>query len=99
MDLTRIRYERTRYTFFDLLSDVGGLSGMFASVFTIFVSIWNLHALDNYLVSKLYKVTNYSSKLKRLQPVHLKIKKTCCPLLKDCMTRLRHCTIKPTRQE
>ena len=58
MDLTRIRYERTRYTFFDLLSDVGGLSGMFASVFTIFVSIWNLNALDNYLVSKLYKVTN-----------------------------------------
>ena len=100
MDLTRLRYERSRYTFFDLLSDVGGLSGMFASIFTIFMSKMNLNDLDNYLVSKLYKVTSYSTKLKSsLPPTHFESKKTCCPLLKDYMARVRHCTNKPQRKE
>lgn len=56
MDLNRIEFSRSRYTFFDLLSDVGGLSGMFASIFAIFMAIWNFNALDDYFVEKLYNV-------------------------------------------
>ena len=55
MDLDRVSYSRSRYTAFDLLSDVGGLSGMFASIFSVFMIIWNYNALDSYLVSHLFK--------------------------------------------
>ena len=55
MDLNRVSYSRSRYTAFDLLSDVGGLSGMFASIFSVIMIIWNYNALDSYLVSHLFK--------------------------------------------
>ena len=56
MDLNRIELERSRYTTFDLLADVGGLSGMFASIFAVLMTVWNYNALDNYMVTKLFKV-------------------------------------------
>ena len=43
MDLSRVDYSRTRYTAFDLLSDVGGLSGMLASIFSVFMAAWNFN--------------------------------------------------------
>ena len=43
MDLNRVDYDRSRYTFFDLLSDVGGLSGMFVSIFSVFMGAWNFN--------------------------------------------------------
>ena len=55
MDLNTMEVQRTRYTVFDLLSDVGGLSGMFGSVFAILMSAWNYKALDTRLISDLYK--------------------------------------------
>ena len=58
MDLSRTEFDRSRYTFFDLLSDVGGLSGMLASIFAIMMSIWNRNALDNYLVTRLFKINS-----------------------------------------
>lgn len=56
MDLDAMEVSRHRYTAFDLLADVGGLSGMFATIFAIFMAIWNYTALDSLLMSHLYKV-------------------------------------------
>lgn len=56
MNLDRIEYSRSRYTVFDLLSDVGGLFGIFFSVFAVFMAAWNHNALDNYMVAHLFKV-------------------------------------------
>ena len=56
MDLDKVMFSRWRYTAFDLLSDVGGLSGMFASIFAVFMAAWNFNALDNYMVARLFKV-------------------------------------------
>lgn len=55
MDLNRVDYSRSRYTIFDLLSDVGGLSGIFFSVFAVFMAAWNFNSFDNYMVSHLFK--------------------------------------------
>ena len=55
-DLNRLDLSRSRYTLFDLLADVGGLQGMFASIFAVMVTIWNYNALDNYMVTKLFKM-------------------------------------------
>ena len=49
-------YERTVYTLFDLLSDIGGLSGILISLFFLFVSSWNHNKFDNMLVSRLFKI-------------------------------------------
>ena len=68
MDLNRIDFSRSRYTVFDLLSDVGGLSGIFFSVFAIVMAAWNYNALENYMVAHLFKVKiddQVSRRLKR----------------------------------
>ena len=41
---------------FDMLSEIGGLSGILVSTFAIMTSIWNYLAYDNYLVSRLFIV-------------------------------------------
>ena len=56
MDLNATQYERKVYTVFDMLSDVGGLSGICITVFGIVSSIWNFNAFDNYMVSRLFKI-------------------------------------------
>ena len=48
--------ERTVYTGFDFLSDVGGLSGILVSALVVFVNAWNYAAFDNYMVTNLYKM-------------------------------------------
>ena len=56
VDLSLINYERTLYTAFDLLSDVGGLSGILVTLFTVFIRAWSFNQFDNMMVSHLYKV-------------------------------------------
>ena len=51
MELDLVVIERSRYTFLDLLSDVGGLSGMVASIFAVFMTFWNYQSYDYFLVS------------------------------------------------
>ena len=55
MDMDLLEFSRSRYTVFDLLADVGGISGMFASLFAVFMAAWNFNALDNLLVTRLFK--------------------------------------------
>ena len=62
MDLILKTYERTGYTLFDLLSDIGGLSGILMTFFTSFMAIWNYNSLDNLLVQSLFK-TNKEDKV------------------------------------
>ena len=48
--------ERSGYTILDLLSDVGGISGLLFSGAALLLSILNHNYFDNYMVSKLYKL-------------------------------------------
>ena len=56
MSLNLSQVERNVYTMFDMLSDIGGLSGILVSTFALMASIWNYLAYDNYLVSRLFIV-------------------------------------------
>lgn len=67
MDLT-IEYNlnqtiiaRDGYTYFDILSDIGGMQSILISFIVIFISIWNYNMLDNFLVTRLYKVNKPKS--------------------------------------
>ena len=51
MNLDQILIERTGYTILDILSDVGGILGIFVSGISFILSILNYNYLDNYLVS------------------------------------------------
>merc|ERR1712051_361961 len=62
MNLNRMEYSRSRYTAFDLLSDVGGLKGMFAELFVLFLAAWNFNAVDNFMATKLFKVKKAENK-------------------------------------
>ena len=48
--------QRIGYTILDLLSDIGGISSIFSTTFTIMLSVWNYLYFDSYLASKLYKL-------------------------------------------
>ena len=56
MDLNRLDYSRSRYTLLDLLAAFGGFMGIFRWIFSTYMAAWNTNALDNFMVSKLYKV-------------------------------------------
>ena len=63
MDLSMREYERKHYTFFDYLSDIGGLTGMLIPVFSIILKIWNYNSFDNYVASRLFKIKKPSSEI------------------------------------
>ena len=56
MDTGLMTYSRVVYTLFDLLSDIGGLSGILISFFLMIVTAWNHNKFDNMLVSRLFKI-------------------------------------------
>ena len=56
MDLNLQNYSRSIYTVFDLLSDVGGLTGMFVSIFAVITASWNYGYFDEFMISRLFKV-------------------------------------------
>ena len=56
MDLARVEYSRFRYTFLDLLANFGGFIGIWGKLFAFFMGAWNYNALDNYMVSRLYRM-------------------------------------------
>ena len=53
--------ERSGYTIFDLLADVGGISGLLFSVASYLLSIFNSNFFDNYLASKLFTLGSRDS--------------------------------------
>ena len=56
MNLDLMTYERTIYTMFDLLSDIGGLSSILISIFAVIASTWNYDKFDNMMVAHLFKI-------------------------------------------
>ena len=56
MDFNLMSRLRVTYSSFDLLSDIGGLSGMLFSIFAIFMRLWMHNFADNHMVSNLYKI-------------------------------------------
>ena len=48
--------DRTGFTILDFLSDVGGIGGLLFSGTSIILAMLDHNRLDNYLVSKLYKL-------------------------------------------
>ena len=108
MDLILKTYERTGYTLFDLLSDIGGLSGILMTFFTSFMAIWNYNSLDNLLVQSLFK-TNKEDKERNGEFIKNSaenveyIKLSNYPNCKDLLWRIlpRSCRryIKPRRRD
>lgn len=56
MNLDMMQYERKVFTFFDMLSDIGGLNGILVTVLAIVSTTWNFNSFDNYMVSRLFKI-------------------------------------------
>ena len=56
MNLDRLDYSRSRYNFLDVLAAFGGFMGIWRWIFTTFMAAWNTNALDNFMISKLFKV-------------------------------------------
>ena len=80
MDLNLMTYERTLYTMFDLLSDVGGLSGILVTIFTIIMTIWNYNSFDNMMVANLFNIKAKDAEedfgLRRSTPQEIRISQT-----------------------
>ena len=56
--LDQLFIQREGYTILDLLSDVGGLSGIGIWMLDILVKILNYDYMNSYMASKLYKLKN-----------------------------------------
>ena len=57
-NLDQLFIQREGYTILDLLSDVGGLSGIGIWMLDILVKILNYDYMNSYMTSKLYKLKN-----------------------------------------
>ena len=62
--LDRFVYSRTRYTVLDLLANFGGFMGIFRWIFGTFMGAWNTNGLDNFMITKLYKMQEPEQKVK-----------------------------------
>ena len=56
MDLNVTALLRTRYTALDLMAQFGGFIGIWGKVFAFLMSAWNYQAVQNFMVTRLYKV-------------------------------------------
>ena len=56
MDLSVTALLRTRYTALDLMAQFGGFIGIWGKVFAFLMSAWNYQAVQNFMVTRLYKV-------------------------------------------
>ena len=57
MNLNQVTIARDGYTFLDLFSDIGGIQGFLFSSFSFLILVWNYNMLENYMVTRLYKLT------------------------------------------
>ena len=64
MSLDVLKYEREVYTFFDMLSDVGGLMGIITTTFNYLVSLWTFQYFEDFMVSKLFKIKKLDEEIK-----------------------------------
>ena len=55
-NMNQIVIARDSYKFLDLLSDLGGMQGILFSLIGYFIAFWNYNMLDNFMVTRLYKI-------------------------------------------
>ena len=60
MNLNRVIIAREGYTILDFISDIGGMQSMLISFFALIIMIWNFHYAENYLVTKIYRLSDAS---------------------------------------
>ena len=68
MNLDLEAISRTGYSVLDMLSDVGGVEAILVNFFGIMLGFWNYKSLDNYLVSRLYQLSNSVDSQKSFSP-------------------------------
>ena len=60
MNLDQLVVARAGYTILDLISDIGGMQGMLISAAAFFLTIWNHNHMENFLVTRLYRLGSTS---------------------------------------
>ena len=58
MNRDLITVERHRYTFMDVLSDIGGLQALLVSVLKLLLTVWNYKNFEISLASRLYRINS-----------------------------------------
>ena len=61
MNLDQLVVARDGYTILDFISDIGGMQGMLISAAALILTIWNHNHLENFLVTRLYRLGSTSS--------------------------------------
>ena len=103
MDLDVTQIERKVYTYFEMLSDAGGLIGIITTVFAFISSFWNYESLENFMVSRLYKIKKPAEEGES-EPEYEQIKESGLPAFKSmflmCKESFCKCLkVKRTRRE
>ena len=56
MSLDTVVHERHQLTYLDLLAEMGGFSGIVFMVLNALQQIWNFNNLENFMVTRLFKL-------------------------------------------
>ena len=70
-NLNQVVIARDGFKILDLLSDVGGMQSILMSTVGYLLAIVNYHMLDNFMVSRLYKISK-PTKLQRHENFHIR---------------------------
>ena len=60
MNLNQVQIARDGYTVLDFISDIGGMQGILLSGCALVLLMWNYAYLENFLVSRLYKLSSHA---------------------------------------
>ena len=71
MELSLMSYERNVFTLFDMLSDIGGLSGILLTTFGALTALWNYNSFDNMMAASLFKVAKTQTEMQSGEPLSI----------------------------
>ena len=91
--------ERSNYSVFDLLGDIGGLESIIFSFVTLMLSALNYNHLDNELVSRLFRFKNSSQSGDDSQFYKVTRTWNVCNLFMDCIPTFCLCCAKSKRNQ
>ena len=72
VDPNLMMYERSVYTVFDMMSDIGGLNGILMTICALICTTWNYNAFDNRMVQRLFKIKKRESEIEKDDPYFMK---------------------------
>ena len=98
-NLNLTEFERTIYTGFDFLSDVGGLSGILMSFLAIIVGIWNFNSFENVMASHLFKFRHRGEETDPGLPLKPSQMLNLYDFILNCTPQKCHCCKKSTKNE